>query len=263
MNISQLAFAVGAVTVLILLIIGAVVLLLVVNSKRVLRHQAELAEAQRRRIAEVQHAEREAVLHTLDDLGRELHDNVGQLLTLALLGLNMGLSEQGERRHLAGAREALDQAIAEARRMAHSLTGDLWRQRSLAEAIAREAGRLERVVRIKASVEQHGDPPALDADTSIMLYRIFQEAVHNTLKHSGADAIRITLDAGPPFRLVIADNGRGFAAPASGSGAGLGNITRRSALVGFEAQCISAPGQGCTWTLTQRPTHDDDRRLGG
>jgi len=238
-----------------LMLIGTMVLLMVKYSNRRIRHRAELAELHLQRDQEVMAAEREATQHTLREVGRELHDNVGQLLTVAQMGLNTVLEEAAPDPRLAASRDALDQGVEEVRRLGHSLNSDLWQQRSLADAISAEAERVERVGRVAAHVIVKGPIPELSPDTCTILFRVFQEVVNNALKHSGADTITITLSGTPTFRLTIADNGKGFDHEHTNGNGGLVNIQRRCALVGFSAQCATAPGAGCTWTLEPDQTH--------
>lgn len=91
MDASQLSFTVVATTALILVIGGVVVVLVVMNNTRRIRHRAELAEMQQQQGRAVREAERETTRQTLQELGRELHDNVGQLLAVAQMGLNTAL----------------------------------------------------------------------------------------------------------------------------------------------------------------------------
>jgi two-component system NarL family sensor kinase len=249
MNTTELSFAILVTTAIILLTFGVVAALLVVNTNRRLQHRAALAEAERLRNAEVQRAEREATQHTLREVGRELHDNVAQLLTVAQLGLGNVLDEPAPDGRLLAARDALDQGIEEVRRLGHDLNSDRWQQRSLRDAIGTAAERIERVGRVRALVVQQGDAPEPDADTRIILFRVFQEVVNNALKHSGADTLTITLHGTAALALTIADNGRGFDPAHTASAGGLIGIRKRCALVGYTAHCTSTPGQGCTWTL--------------
>jgi two-component system, NarL family, sensor kinase len=251
----RVVFAVVVITLVILLMIIAMVTLMAVNSNRRIRHRAELAELQLRRDQEVMQAEREAIQHTLGEVGRELHDNVGQLLTVAQMGLARALEDGAADPGLRGALGALDEGIEEVRRLGHSLNTDLWQERSLADAISAEAERIERVGRVHTHIEVRGTPPVLPPDHKILLFRVFQELVNNALKHSGADTISVILDDSTGPLLTVADNGRGFDAGKAGGRAGLVNIRRRCALIGFEAICTSAPGTGCTWRIQHATAH--------
>ena len=255
MSTDDLIITAAVLTVTLLLFVAGLATLLVLNHTRRIRHRAELAELQLRRDQEVMAAEREATQQTLREVGRELHDNVGQLLTVAQMGLNTVLEEPLPDTRLAASRDALDQGIEEVRRLGHSLNSDLWQQGSLADAISAEAERVERVGRVAAHVIVKGTLPVLSPDTSTILFRVFQEVVNNALKHSGADTLTITLSGSPTFCLTVADNGKGFDATRTVAQGGLVNIPRRCALVGFSAQCTTAPGLGCVWTLEPTPAH--------
>ena len=254
-NGERLAFVVILITVLLLVMFVFVGLLMVVNTNRRHRHRADMAEADLRRKQEVMHAEQEATQHTLRDVGRELHDNIAQVLSVVQMGLNNVLIGPNPDPRLVATRDALDQGVEEVRRLAHSLNTDLWQRRSLTDAIGAEAERLERVGRLHAHVVVRRSAPPVAPDTSTILYRVFQEVVHNAVKHSGADTLTITLDDHNGLTLTVADNGRGFDPATTNGDSGLKSIRKRCALVGYKARCTSAPGQGCSWHIQPLPTH--------
>lgn len=249
---TQVVFAIIVITLLLLLLASALAGLLVVNANRRVKHRLELEAAQRRLQSEVVRAEREASRQAMRDVGIELHDNLGQLFTVAQVGMKTA-AEEGNPQLIKAASEALNLAVAELREIGGDLRTDQWSNRTIAEAIAFEAARIERVVRINAHVQVEGQPRALDADTSTILYRIFQEVVNNALKHSRADTLTIQFHFGPPFMLRVADNGRGFDPQTTMGNGGLNTLRRRSELINFTAHCASTPGHGCTWTFTEKP----------
>jgi len=250
MDAERISLTVAASTLLIVLILGVVVALLIMNNTRLIRHRAELAELKQQHDRAVMEAEREAVRHTLREIGRELHDNAGQLLAVAQLGINTAIGDGGAgNTTLTAARDALEEGVEEVRRLGHDLNTDMWQQRSLADAISAEAERVERVSRVRVHLHVVGTPPALEPDTSTVLFRVFQVILANALKHSGADRIDITLESEPRFSLTIADNGRGFDPATVTAHAGLLNIHKRCALIGWAAHCSTAQGNGCAWHL--------------
>lgn len=236
-------------------LIAFVVLLVVLNNARRTRYRAELAEAERLRKDQVATAERETTRHILREIGRELHDNVGQLLAVAQLGLNNELDERGTNARLTAARDALEQGLDEVRRVGHHLNTDLWQHRSLADAISAEAERLERATRLRVELQVMQPLPFVPSDTSTVLFRIFQLLVTNTMKHSGSPVLHILLEpAGAGLRLRISDEGRGFNARGSSPGAGIHTVHQRCALISYEAHCESTPGNGCAWTIEPNDT---------
>jgi two-component system NarL family sensor kinase len=246
----QIVFAIIVITLVLLLMAVAMAGLLVVNANRRVKHNLELEAAQRKLKGEVVRAEREATRQTMHHVGMELHDNVGQLLSVAQAGLRMAVEESQPHR-IPAAQEALAMAMEELRGLSRGLRSDHWSNRTLAEAMVDEAARLERVVRVGAKVKVEGEPRELDADTSTILYRIFQEVVNNALKHSRADAIAISLHYGPPLTLQVADRGEGFDQGTTKPNGGFHTLRHRCELINFTAHCASTPGHGCTWTFTE------------
>ena len=251
---ADLQFAIIISTLMLLLFIGLVVLLLVINNNRRNRHRAEIAELRATRDRAVMEAEREATGQALGEVGRELHDNVGQLLTLAQMGVADVVEGGGDVR-LTAAMAALDEGIEEVRRLGRSLNTDRWRDRSFADAVSAEASRIERIARVQVPLVLLGRVPELEPDAKTILFRVFQEITTNALKHAHAHSIAITLDGGPPFAMRIRDDGRGFSDAGTSAGAGLANIRRRCSLIGFTADLHTSPGDGCTWTIQRSTDH--------
>lgn len=244
-------FVVVVGTAFVLGLIAIVGLLMIANSSRRQRHRAELAELSLRHAREVMGAEREAVRQTLQEVGAELHDNVSQLLMVIHMGLNWLPEGEQPLPRLDASREALAECIKEVRRLGHTLNTDLWEDRTLEEALKDLADRLNRTGKLDAQVVTEGLLPHLPNDVSTILFRVCQEVVSNTAKHSGAEALTITLHS-DPVGITLADNGKGFDPGTVKARAGLRNIERRCALIGFEAKCTTALGQGCSWTLQRR-----------
>ncbi|MBK9765199.1 MAG: hypothetical protein IPO87_18160 [Flavobacteriales bacterium] len=238
----------------ILLVLSLVVALLLISSKRQYRHREELARAALQREQAVLRTEHDAVQRTLNEVSMELHDNVAQLLSLAKLGLGAEMSGQPPSKVLSGAHEGVALALAEVRRLSLTLNADLWKSRTLLEAIQQDAQRVQLLAGMVVHVETSGDLPKLTVEMKTGLYRAFQEVVNNAVKHSGATTLRVTVSGTPNFSITIADDGAGFDPDKTRSSGGLVNIPQRCARIGFDATCTSARGQGCTWHITQRPT---------
>lgn len=246
----QIMVTVVVTTVLFLIIVGLVIGLMFINAQRRHRFRTELVEADLRREAEVMQAEREATEQTLNEMGRELHDSVGQLLTVAQLGLldrlDHGLQDDPS---VATALGALGEGISEVRRLGRSLNSDLWQGRSLVEALEVELVRIQRLGLMEVRLDVRDDPADPRADKKTILFRTFQEVMNNALKHSGARTIVIGVSGRTLPTLRIMDDGKGFDPAAVASGGGLMNIRRRCELIGYAARLDAGPGRGCTWTL--------------
>jgi two-component system, NarL family, sensor histidine kinase UhpB len=166
-------------------------------------------------------------------IARELHDEVGQVLTGVMLELEqVGKRRGGEQGELVAAREAVRHALEEVRRIARELRpevlDDLGLQsalRSLCTAAAAHEGlRVERQLALA-----DGD---LSPEVELVVYRVAQESLTNVLRHSGASEVLVALasvDGG--LRLVVRDDGRGLP-PSAVGGAGITGMRERALHIG-------------------------------
>ena len=249
---SGITFAVLASTALLLGLVAVMGALLVVNTNRRHRYRADMAEQGLLQRQAVMQAEREAVEHTMRGIGRELHDNVGQLLAVAFMGLSAAIEDEGGNARLEAAQSALHQGIDEVRRLGHTLNSDMWELRSFSDALSTECERIERTCMVRMHLLLQGEPPRLTPEAKTILFRVFQEAVANALKHANAKTITVSLIDGEAFRFSIADDGKGIGSEQARTGSGLNNIRRRCELIGFHAELSTVPGEGTRWLFTQR-----------
>ena len=252
-SLNSIAFAVLASTVLLLGLLGLTAFLLVVNNNRSRRHSASMAELRLKHRQMVADAEREAVRHTMRDIGRELHDHVRQLLSVAHLGLEEMQKERPDDPLVQGVGKALKQGMEEVERLGQGLDTELWGTRSLADAITDDLDRLGRMGGVHPRLRTEGSILQLPTDSTTILYRIFQEIVTHAVKHGRADTLSITL-AGPGFSLSIVDNGNGTRMPQDMPPEELASIRERGAIIGFQVDHTTTPNGGTTWEL--RPNKD-------
>jgi hypothetical protein len=119
-----------------------------------------------------------------------------------------------------------------------------------------EVNRLNKSGIVKAELSTTGTISGLGEQRELVLFRIFQEAVNNMLKHSGATHFKIGLQYYPElFNLTLEDDGIGFSDEmfGKGDGAGLRNIKNRAALIGAAANINGAPGNGCMIKVSLNP----------
>ncbi len=184
-------------------------------------------------------------------IARELHDELGQLLTalrMEAVWLQRRLREadvKGAER--AGAMCALiDTTIEEVRAMAIRLRPGVLDDLGLVDALEWYTTEFERRAQI-ACIFTHDEIPAVDETVATAAYRIAQEALTNVARHAEAGRAEVSLSLeGPNLLLLVGDDGRGFD-PLSLSDAqtlGLAGMRERAMLVGGELVVQSRPGQG-------------------
>ena len=153
------------------------------RKNKLLLQQAVAKEAFEKEISETQIEIRE---ETPRNISWELHDNIGQLMTLAKIQVQM-VAERSE--NLEEASETIGKAIKELRVLSKLINPESIKNLSLEEALQLEIERFHRLQFLEASLTIDGVPPILDSKDEIIIFRILQEFFSNTLKHSKASTL--------------------------------------------------------------------------
>ena len=191
---------------------------------------------------------------TLTTVGRELHDNIGQLLSSAkmLLGVaqrttvNVGqIVEKVD--------EILNQIIENIHDLSISLDGDYLKRFNLIENIAIEVKRNNDInpnLKIHFSAIEH---LPLEPEDQIVLFRVIQEGIQNAIKHANASNIFISISqTGSQLLITITDDGMGFDINSVTKGIGLTSITTRVASLSGTVEWIQIrPGVEMRVTLSK------------
>ncbi len=191
---------------------------------------------------------------TFNTISREIHDNVGQILSLAKVQLNiMDQSEKLDKNVLNEAKESVSKAMTDLRDIAKSLNSERIQQSSLPEITSYELHRISRSGLMLTSVQTEGKEQNMHEQKKLILFRMIQEALHNILKHSKAKNINILFSyEAEQLKIEIADNGIGFDKNLfqNKDGLGIQNIINRAALIGGIAHINSVINHGTTITIT-------------
>ena len=234
-------------------LIAPAFLLIYVNqyNKRKKRHIEEKEMMKLTFESEIAKTNLEVQEQTMETIGRELHDNIGQLLSLVSQTLNSVKLEEPEK-----ARQKIDSAvdftmlsIKELRQLGKLLQGEQLIGLGLCEAIRQMINWIEKSGQYLVNYDIEGEQPAQNnPDKDLILFRILQEVFNNIIKHSKASEINIKLTYGQGgIRLQVIDNGAGFDInhlQEDQKGMGLLNIQKRAEIVGGEISIQSQPGEG-------------------
>ncbi|MDP3313894.1 sensor histidine kinase [Lutibacter sp.] len=185
----------------------------------------------------------------LQNISWEIHDNVGQLLSVAKMQLNMVQLtlpiEQQEKIRETG--EIIGKSLQELRGLAKSLNPDTIKNKGLIESITHEIERYNRLNFIKSNFVISGETYSLTNEKEIILFRILQEFFNNTLKHGKAKILKVDLVYQPSFlEIFIEDNGVGFDVLDTDSQKGIGllNMKSRTNLIGATFNLNSKVNEG-------------------
>jgi PAS domain S-box-containing protein len=183
------------------------------------------------------------------DIGRELHDNVNQLLGASMLYLNMAQADiKNGDIYLRHSTEYTLTAIEAIRKLSKGLITDTIDDFGLSETIeglvrdTMESNHAKiHFLSITDSLEDF-----MDNKFKLNIFRILQEQIRNIIKHAAASEIDISIvKSGSQIIVTITDNGVGFDCSKKPAGIGMTNIISRAKTYNGNASFISKPGKGC------------------
>ncbi|HET7361313.1 MAG TPA: histidine kinase, partial [Salinimicrobium sp.] len=194
--------------VVILLLIAFVVVFFVVYQKRKNKILQEKYEAEKRFEQEIFRSKFEIQEQTLKMVGWELHDNIGQLLSVAKMQLNIfgGSLQEPEKNKIMEIGEVVGSSLQEVRSLSKSLNNEIVEYLGLEGSIKNELARFERINVLKPKLEITGNKIEIDQKDAIILYRILQEFCSNVIKHAKAKNLMVSLNYEPDMLYIeIAD----------------------------------------------------------
>ena len=216
-----------------LVAIAATGLYLIRANRRLFAELASLSDG-RRELAQQLIATRES---TLRHLSRELHDEVGQILTA--IGSMLGRAQKqtpAESPLRADLREIGEMAqgtLNNVRSLSQTLHPSILEELGLDSTFDWYLGTVEKQLGLVVSYERTGTTVPVDGTIGIHVYRVLQEALSNVSRHSGADRVWVRLNySATALELEVEDHGSGLAARTGRRGLGLVAMRERAELVG-------------------------------
>lgn len=191
---------------------------------------------------------------TFNTISQEIHDNVGQVLSLAKVQLNiMAQHKAFDEAMVNDVKDSVGKAMTDLRDIAKSLNTERVKLASLPEITSVELQRITRSGLMQTSLQTDGAEQNLPEQKKLIIFRIIQEALHNILKHSAATNIEVSFYYDlSQLKVKIADNGTGFdmGLLSQKDGLGLKNMINRAALIGGKADIESIINNGTFITIT-------------
>jgi len=237
---SYLLIVTGSIVLLILALF--IIIFLVLYQKRQLSNLKEKQLMKTQFEQELLQTQLEIQEQTLKTISEEIHDNVGQVLSLAKLNLNT--FENNSEKKLQDTKHLISKAINDLRDLSRSMHGDRIAELGLQQSLTDELQILENSGEFRTHLKITGEPYKLTPQKEMVLFRIAQEALNNCVKYSKAKQITVELKyAGGNFFLTISDNGVGFDTHIK-TGIGLKSMQNRTALIGGIFNLQSTPENG-------------------
>ena len=235
---------------LLLLITLFIVMLVMAYLKRDLKHlkEKEMMEADFEK--QLLQSQLETQEETLNQLSIEIHDNIGQLLnsTKLLIGITQrSLAESPDTLFMAD--ETLAKAIQELRSLSKSLNREWLQQFNFIENLEAEINRINAAKSLQIHLFRPG-ALSLKAGEQIILFRIVQEILQNSIKHAQAKNIEINIkEDSRQLCIYIADDGTGFDEATVAKSVGILNIKHRTRLLGGTVEWGSSNSNGTGVTI--------------
>jgi signal transduction histidine kinase len=213
--------------------------------------RAEQEKLAARLTNEVSNARNEIQQTTLNNISQEIHDNVGQLLSLTKMQLNLIEQRIGEENSLIQeAKSNISHAMTDLRDLAKGMSSERIRLLGLYDSVVQEAARISKAGNLQVMVCSSGIKWEPEHQKQLVLFRVIQECFQNVIKHANATKVDVRFKYTPQqFEISIIDNGIGFnyhPGNLSSDGLGLMNIFSRVQLVGGEVSLQSIEGNGCS-----------------
>ncbi len=247
----EIIIGIFSATILLVVIVGFILFLIVYFRKRQKNFIREKEEMKKQFEKTHLTSMLEVQEQTFKNISLEIHDNIGQVLSLAKLSIGTAVATDFEEKAVL-AKDLITKAISDLRDMSKSLNTNQIANEGLSMAIARELQMLEKTGKYKT--ELIGDDEInVPAKNIVIIFRIIQEAFNNIIKHAVATAIVVELkDTATNATIKINDNGKGFdvdLATKTNMGLGLKTMIERSKFINGTTFISSSIGSGTTITI--------------
>ena len=242
--------------IILLIFFAAIIVFVLQYYRRKILHEKEKAEIEEIHKTELLNTQLDVQQQTMQHIGREIHDNVGQKLTLATiythqLGINKnfaGLSQELEK-----IGDIISESLSDLRKLSKTLTQS-FESANFIDVLKSECERINALKVCKIEFRSNIDTILIPGNIGLFILRMMQEFMQNSLKHAACKTIFITVeknDAG--LNLFAKDDGKGFDLKeiySTAKGIGLKNIKKRAQLIGGSAELESSEGMGTKLTLS-------------
>lgn len=186
----------------------------------------------------------------LGSFSRELHDNIGQLLSVAVMHLNIQIEdpEKVEKENLIIVKKTVEKSLNEIRTISKLINGEIHDDHNFTELLSDDLKRIELLKNISCNLNITGTPNVIVEKHQIIIYRMLQESISNILKHSQSSQIDVNINNNDDCcKISIKDYGTGFLLEDKNrKGFGLNNIRARARLINADYYIRSIMDKGTT-----------------
>ncbi len=237
-----LTVIIAVIVILVFIALFVLVMLIYFNNKKLqnIRERQKLKHDFEQALLQTQLEVQE---QTMRQISQEIHDNIGQVLSLVNLNLKTLSSYEAEK--IDNTSLLVNKAITDLRNLSKSLNPENIARQGLIQVLRNELNQLESTGKFKTTLNIE-DEMELPSGKLIILYRMVQEVISNIIRHSGATEVKANI---AHDKLTIADNGKGFQDDLESTGLGLQNLRQRAKVIGGSVDIETVPGKGTIVTF--------------
>lgn len=248
----EVVFTLISGTVLLLFFVVVVIVAVTRYQNRKQRHLTDVQRLQHEAEQLVLKTRLEVHEKTLTDVSREIHDNIGQILSVVKLNLH-AIQNRPETttEQMPLTIELVNNAIKDLRNLSKVLNAEYANKQPLTTLLKREVEVINHAKMFTINMEVAGDEQPLPTDRNLVVFRIAQECLQNVIKHAQASIVDIKVSYSDQTCVVdVEDNGIGFDVSQAKQGNGYTNLMARTGLIGAQLDVNSILGKGSKITLT-------------
>jgi signal transduction histidine kinase len=239
---------IGTTTIILVAFLITILAVMIIYRKRKLDHIKELGSMNEKFARELLQSHVEMQQQTMQYIGREIHDNIGQKLTLATLYIRQfELDDAAMAEKAKSVASIIDESLAELRNLSKDLTSPSYLKENLYQLIQAECLRVQNMGGCETRLQSNALEITASLSVKNSVWRILQEFLQNSLKHADCTLIDVKIDQDDMgLGISVSDNGKGFLIPEMGdpNGIGLINMQKRAELIGAGLSLESSPGTG-------------------
>jgi two-component system NarL family sensor kinase len=257
-KLSEVTLILIGSTVIILMLTGLIVISLFIDQKRKYRYRQEKQDMKNIFNQELLRAHLEIQSQAFETISRELHDNVGTLISIAMVHIRSmnGFSMESEAQKAKEADNLLNEAMDTLRDISRSINPENINRLGWKKSFIAELERIRKTNLFSIHLSEEGNPFNIELRKQVILFRILQETLNNIVKHSSGNRIDVRIIfSDPELHIILKDNGKGMDHDIAGlnpSGSGISNMTARAAMLPATFDFRSEPGNGTVTTLVYK-----------
>jgi two-component system, NarL family, sensor kinase len=252
----EIYFVILTGTLIAFLLVGFVLSMFFFYQRKRQKQEQELIRMKEEYEQEALRSQLEIQETTMKAIAQELHDNIGQSLSVIKLWMAIAPIDESHEAFegVQNSKELLHKVIREMADLTKSLHTDRITDIGLSEAINFDLASIRRSGILKVEFEAEGEEFHFPDQKSVFLFRMYQEMMNNILKHSKATEVKVSIvyPGNDIFVMTIKDDGVGFdlqqkkESTAGSSGLGLKSMRNRAKMIGADLSIQSEPGKGTT-----------------